>query len=385
MKKCVYCGKELDDSTKVCPRCKERQDEHKSTEDMYEDAYNEFYKNFYKKIENNDDVCNTFETEDYHDKHQKNKKSKRRQELEERLQRKRNKRINQKKPRGCLSKLFIGIIIYILFQFGVIGIIGGYIFPEEYDKHSEEATVEFGSQEALDYYYGENGKEVDYQKAYELLDGRATTAEEKYIMADILLFNRVELDKTESEMEKLGAKYLQESAYDNYKFAILRVGLAHLDGLYGYEKDVPKAIDKLENAASEIPVAYYYLGYIYDNATEFEGIEPSSMGNEEQAIAYYEEGVEEGDPYCQTELAYKYIYDTEIVGEDIDKALELFEAASEQGDEYANYHLGLLYYEGEYVSKDFKKAVRYLKLAREGALSEEDIETINEILERIDN
>ncbi len=68
MKKCVYCGKELEDFESVCPRCNENQTEHTTTKDMYQEAYDEFYNEFYKKMDHGNAYDDAFKTKSYVDK-----------------------------------------------------------------------------------------------------------------------------------------------------------------------------------------------------------------------------------------------------------------------------------------------------------------------------
>ncbi len=68
LKRCVYCGKELEDFEDVCPRCNENQEEHTTTEDLYQEAYDEFYKDFYKKIGEDSEFIDQFDMKDTQEK-----------------------------------------------------------------------------------------------------------------------------------------------------------------------------------------------------------------------------------------------------------------------------------------------------------------------------
>ena len=48
---------------------------------------------------------------------------------------------------------------------------------------------------------------------------------------------------------------------------------------------------------------------------------------------------------------------------DYKTAYKLFLTLAEQGDEYAQYNLGLMYYEGQGVPQDKKEAVKWWRLA----------------------
>ncbi len=68
LKRCVYCGQELEDVEDVCPRCNENQEEHTTTEDLYQEAYDEFYQDFYKKIGKDSDFIDQFDMKDTQEK-----------------------------------------------------------------------------------------------------------------------------------------------------------------------------------------------------------------------------------------------------------------------------------------------------------------------------
>jgi TPR repeat protein len=69
-----------------------------------------------------------------------------------------------------------------------------------------------------------------------------------------------------------------------------------------------------------------------------------------------------GDAEAQTGLGFLY-YDGEGVPQDYKKAFEWLSKAAEQGNALAQYTLGVMYYEGFGVKKDYKKTFEFYKKA----------------------
>jgi len=74
--------------------------------------------------------------------------------------------------------------------------------------------------------------------------------------------------------------------------------------------------------------------------------------------------VEQGDANAQNNLGVCYYYGNGI-RKDYDKAADLFAKAAEQGNANAQKNLGLCYYDGEGVLQDYEKAAHWLSKAEE--------------------
>ena len=80
----------------------------------------------------------------------------------------------------------------------------------------------------------------------------------------------------------------------------------------------------------------------------------------------YQQAADQGDASAQYNLAVLY-YNGEGVQKDLRKAAELYQKAADQGDAFAQYELALLYYNGEGVPKDLRKTAKlYQKAADQG-------------------
>ena len=80
------------------------------------------------------------------------------------------------------------------------------------------------------------------------------------------------------------------------------------------------------------------------------------------AIEGYWKAAEQGDADAQDALGVCYYYGRGIE-KDFQRAFELFEKAAEQGNISSQFHLGLCYYCGEGVERNTRKAVRWFERA----------------------
>jgi hypothetical protein len=83
-----------------------------------------------------------------------------------------------------------------------------------------------------------------------------------------------------------------------------------------------------------------------------------------KAKEYYEKAAAQGDAYAQTNLGIMY-NNGEGVTKDLAKAKEYYEKAAAQGDAYAQNSLGFMYLKGDGVAKDLVKAKEYFRRAME--------------------
>ena len=81
-------------------------------------------------------------------------------------------------------------------------------------------------------------------------------------------------------------------------------------------------------------------------------------------VAETKKNAEAGDAWAQYYLGMMYA-EGEGVSKDGAEAVKWFRLAAEQGDAWAQYYLGMMYAEGEGVSKDGAEAVKWFRLAAE--------------------
>ncbi len=368
MKKCVYCGTELEDFEKVCPRCKEYQEDHKSTADMYKDAYDEFYKDFYRKMEKGEKSCNAFETQDYHEVHERDTKK--------RAYKKRRPR--RTKSSGCGSKIALLIFVIWMFQFGFIFLKNSdfidraeIMFNQTFSSLFQDSSVAI--EEAIDYYNGSNGKEQSYQKAYDIFKKFTDDPRADYYRAEMLLYDRVVTGDSSAKNISKGKQLLKKAASENNPEALLYLGYFHMYGDFNFKKDIKKSIEYFERCAENAPKAYFYLGYIYDNYDKYNELKKGKDFYKALALENYKKGWSKDEPYCKSRVAYKFIYESKNNGKDYATGIQLFKESADAGVVYSMYHLGYIYYKGEVIEKDYEKA---RKLFNKVKLYTSDKETI---------
>ncbi|MCS3799501.1 SEL1-like repeat protein [Niastella sp. OAS944] len=96
------------------------------------------------------------------------------------------------------------------------------------------------------------------------------------------------------------------------------------------------------------------LGYIYE---AIEGFVDSK-----RSFEWYTRGVEAGSPHAANGLANCYM-DGLGTTADINKAIELYELSAAGNVSYGHYNLGIIYYEGNHVEKNYEKALPHFEQA----------------------
>jgi len=123
------------------------------------------------------------------------------------------------------------------------------------------------------------------------------------------------------------------------------------------EKDLLNAIEYFTQSADQgNPIAQANLGYCYQYG---EGVLKIDL---EKAFQYYLKSSEKGFAIAQTNLGTCY-RDGQGVDRDEKKAIEYYKMSAEQGYSNAQTHLGFCYQNGKGVEKDQKKANEYYKMA----------------------
>ncbi len=160
---------------------------------------------------------------------------------------------------------------------------------------------------------------------------------------------------------EFAVKLFTEAANGGITVAKYKLGKMLLNG-DGVEKDIPKAIEWLKQAAvEENEFAEYALGRLFLKGEE---VEKDVFAAEE----YLLKSASRGNKYAAYLLGKEYL-SGENFGKDAMKAVEYLELAAEKDFEPAEYILGKEYLRGENFPKDVQKAIDYLKRSAENGLS----------------
>ena len=152
-------------------------------------------------------------------------------------------------------------------------------------------------------------------------------------------------------------KLFTEAANGGITVAKYKLGKMFLNG-DGVEKNIPKAVDWLKQAAvEENEFAEYTLGRLFLKGEE---VEKDIFAAEE----YLLKSASRGNKYAAYLLGNEYLSGKNF-GKDAMKAVEYLELAAEKDFEPAEYILGKEYLRGENFPKDVPKAIDYLKRAAE--------------------
>ena len=156
---------------------------------------------------------------------------------------------------------------------------------------------------------------------------------------------------------EFAVKLFTEAANGGITVAKYKLGKLFLSG-DGVEKDIPKAVEWLKQAAvEENEFAEYALGRLFLKGEE---VEKDIFVAEE----YLLKSASRGNKYAAYFLGKEYL-SGENFGKDAMKAVEYLELAAEKDFEPAEYILGKEYLRGENFPKDVQKAIDYLKRAAE--------------------
>ncbi len=200
------------------------------------------------------------------------------------------------------------------------------------------------------------------------------------------------MDKNgENYNHEFAVKLFTEAANGGITVAKYKLGKMFLSG-DGVEKDIPKAVEWLKQAAlEENGFAEYALGRLYlkGEAVEKDAItaekyllKSASRGNKyaayllgkeylcgenfdkntQKAVGYLELAAEKNFEPAEYVLGKLYLQGEEI-GKNAANAEEYLLKAAEHGNKYAEYILGKEYLRGENFPKDVQKAIDYLKRA----------------------
>ncbi len=220
------------------------------------------------------------------------------------------------------------------------------------------------------YFYGINGKELDYAKALEWWRESAEhgNANAQYKVG-ICYGNGYGIERNDS----LALEWLEKAAPGLTKLALQENADAqyHLGYCYEYGngKELNDSLAKVwyskavpgltKLAEQDNAVAQYLLGYCYDFGK-------GAAEDKQEAAKWYRKAAEQGHAVAQCSLGYCYA-NGEGVNKDEQEAVKWYIKSAEKGFAVAQYNLGVCYANGEGVDKDKQEAVKlYLKAAEQG-------------------
>lgn len=145
----------------------------------------------------------------------------------------------------------------------------------------------------------------------------------------------------------------------NTPSAQYRLGMIYHNGMQSISRDDRESLHwfylSAQNGNSE---AQYMLGSFYEYGY---GIQKDMN----EAIYWYELSAEKGNKHALLNLGGMYLLGIKVA-KNHDRGIELlYQAAKEQQFPEAQYKLGRLYVEGEYIQKDLAKSFYWLQLAAE--------------------
>ncbi len=268
MKKCINCGKSIDDLDARCPYCDKKQ-RIKNTKSMYEDAYDEFYKDFYSRAKENENTHSMLNSDDY--KREKKIKTKKKS-LDRKEMDKRNKTVA-----GITTIIFILVfIVSSLYESAK----DNYISEDEFNESDEFVVID------VEEYY--QGADVipDFQAAYDYLKEKEVkegiTVERQYLIAKMLMDNKVNKDKSADRNQGHAVFILKELTRKDYPDAQLDLAEYYFNNYKESKYYIKDAIKLLKKCSVTKPEAYFYLGRIYEEGKKY-GIKT----DEKMAIVYY--------------------------------------------------------------------------------------------------
>jgi TPR repeat protein len=104
---------------------------------------------------------------------------------------------------------------------------------------------------------------------------------------------------------------------------------------------------------------------VNDSSQPYESSQKTSVDHGfEKLFERFSKAAEQGYVSAQFNLGAMY-YNGNFVDQNFEKAFEWFSKAAEQGNAPAQYNLGLMYYDGDFVDENFEKAFEWFSKAAE--------------------
>jgi len=159
-------------------------------------------------------------------------------------------------------------------------------------------------------------------------------------------------------VERLGSAAVSswKAASDNgWGEGQILLGLCYQFGIH-VDKDLAKGRTLIRKAADQgIGLAEFCLAVDIDTQRN-----PELKG---EMVKWMLGAAEHGIPRAQGTVAQWYLDGTDTVPKDVEKAVQWFKRAAENGDSWSQHQLAVFYYMGIQVNKDMDEAVKWIRLA----------------------
>ena len=217
-------------------------------------------------------------------------------------------------------------------------------------KRQAEADFSMG----CNYYFGQNGYSVDYDKAMEYF---RKAAEQGYADAQWGLGWCYETGRGVTQDYNEAVRWYRKAADQGNAGAQNNLGVCYANGR-GVTQDYNEAVRWYRKAAEQgYANAQYNLGLCYANG---QGV----TQDYKEAVRWYRKAAEQGYAYAQNNLGGCYETGRGVT-QDYNEAVRWYRKAAEQGDADAQSNLGGCYYNGRGVTQDYNEAVRWYRKAAE--------------------
>lgn len=179
-----------------------------------------------------------------------------------------------------------------------------------------------------------------------------------YFWGDMLLnFQKPpkeEFRKYEKENAAHALKWFRLSAQQGCIPAFRNAFNSVRNGVNGVTQNLEEALRWAETMDGKVDMRDYYHSFI---------LEYQKLKRHADAIRWCERGVQDGVTVCAIDLGLVYLYGDRGAAEDDARALQLFNMAADDGDEYGYYNAGRCYYNGWGTAKDYDEAFRCFEAA----------------------
>ena len=159
-------------------------------------------------------------------------------------------------------------------------------------------------------------------------------------------------ERESTEAEKVEQVQTLERLWEDGFLAVAhQLGKCWRDGLGVFPDDEQAELWFRRGAEAGYDFSQYALGRLLETQKRME-----------EAVAWYEKAVAQGNPAAAYRLGKLYLQ-RELVPKDVPKALEYLTASAGQGSPFAQYILGKLYLMGKEVEQDREKAYRWFEMS----------------------
>ncbi|MBO7194527.1 MAG: toll/interleukin-1 receptor domain-containing protein [Alistipes sp.] len=221
---------------------------------------------------------------------------------------------------------------------------------------SDSLDTGIESQKALadDYFYGQNGKGIDYEKAAKLY---RMAANEGDAYAQYSLGYCYDKGRGVPRLPAEAVNWYRKAAEQNYNSAQISLGLCYENGV-GVEKNTTEAVRWYTKAAEDGSArAQCNLGYCY---TKGIGVDVDYN----KAFEWLLRSAEQGNARAQDLIGDAYYYGRGVK-QDRKEAVKWYRKSAEQDYPGAMYDLGWSYYKGQGVEQDYNEAFRLFSRSAE--------------------